>query len=133
MIKRMSKCWVHTNVYKLLSSEVTMYIHRLIYRDLHTLILINVLIGLIASWKQPVYYNYDTPMTKDILYSIISRLHSVGYHVIAIVSDMGPSNVGLWHKLGISMEKTSFEHPIGTYIRIKIIDLLINYQKNIYL
>jgi len=74
--------------------------------------LINVLIGLIASWKQPVYYNYDTPMTKDILYTIISSLHSVGYHVIAIVSDMGPSNVGLWHNLGISMEKTSFEHPI---------------------
>jgi len=51
------------------------------------------------------------PMTRDILYTIISSLHSVGYHVIAIVSDMGPSNVVLWHNLGISMEKT-FEHSI---------------------
>jgi len=25
---------------------------------------------------------------------------------------MDPSNVGLWHNLGISIEKISFEHPI---------------------
>lgn len=48
-----------------------------------------IFLGLVASWKQPVYYNYDTPMTKQILSNIICSLYEVGYNVVAIVSDMG--------------------------------------------
>lgn len=69
-------------------------------------------LGLVASWKQPVYYNYDTQMTKQILTNIIGNLYEIGYNVVAIVSDMGPSNVGLWRDLCISMDRTHFEHPV---------------------
>ncbi|XP_029341258.1 uncharacterized protein LOC103311969 [Acyrthosiphon pisum] len=50
--------------------------------------------GLIGNWKQPIYYNYDTPMNKDILLKIIEELYKVGYDVVATVSDMGPTNIG---------------------------------------
>lgn len=51
-------------------------------------------------------------MTKQILTNIICNLYEIMYNVVAIVSDMGPSNVGLWRDLGISMDKTYFEHPV---------------------
>lgn len=54
---------------------------------------------------------YDTRMTKDILFNIITALHESGYNVVSTVSDMGPTNVSLWNTLGISINKTYFDHP----------------------
>lgn len=34
-------------------------------------------------------------MTKNILFDIISEIHKVGFEVVGIVSDMGPTNIGL--------------------------------------
>jgi len=51
--------------------------------------------GIIKSWKQVVYYNYDTPMTSDILLEIITNLYSIGYTVVSVTSDMDPTNMGL--------------------------------------
>jgi len=48
--------------------------------------------GLVSSWKQPVFYKYDTPMTPEILNDIICNLHDIGFNVISIVNDMGPTN-----------------------------------------
>jgi len=52
-------------------------------------------------------------MDKDILLKIIEELYKVGYDVVATVSDMGPTNIGLWRTLNINMENTSFKHPIS--------------------
>ncbi|CAI6376209.1 unnamed protein product [Macrosiphum euphorbiae] len=68
--------------------------------------------GLLSNWKQPIFYNYDTSMTKELLNNIIQALHENGFNVIAIVSDMGSSNVGLWRDMGISITNTSFKHPM---------------------
>lgn len=51
-------------------------------------------------------------MTKDLLYTIIIELNKIDFHVVAITSDMGATNVGLWRSLDVSVENTSFEHPI---------------------
>lgn len=53
-------------------------------------------------------------MTVDILNDIIAKLYNIGYNVVAVVNDMGPSNIGLWRNLNISVEKTSFQHPISS-------------------
>lgn len=50
-------------------------------------------------------------MTKELLFSIINELHDIGYDTVAIVNDMGPSNIGLWRDLNISITNSSFEHP----------------------
>jgi len=42
-------------------------------------------------------------MTKELLFDIIKELHNIGYDTIAIVNDMGPSNMGLWRNLNISI------------------------------
>lgn len=50
-------------------------------------------------------------MTKELLFNIIEELHKIDFNVIAMVSDMGPSNMGLCRTLNISIENTTFEHP----------------------
>ncbi|CAI6361011.1 unnamed protein product [Macrosiphum euphorbiae] len=66
--------------------------------------------GLTSNWKQPIFYDYDTKMTKELLFNIIEELHKIDFNVIAMVSDMGPST-WLWRTLNISIENTTFEHP----------------------
>jgi len=37
--------------------------------------------GIISSWKQPIYYNFDEPITKEISFYMIQSLESIGYKV----------------------------------------------------
>nr|CAI5828466.1 unnamed protein product [Callosobruchus analis] len=64
--------------------------------------------GLISHWKQPVYYQFDQTMTKDILQNVISELYDANFIVIGITSDMGAGNVGLWSKLDVGHNKNCF-------------------------
>lgn len=68
--------------------------------------------GLFGKWKQPVYFDFDTRMTKEIIFQIIEELHKINYNVVACVSDCGPTNQGFWTSLKISIDKTFFEHPV---------------------
>lgn len=67
--------------------------------------------GIIGSWKQPVYYQFDQKMTKDIIFSIIVSVEEAGFPVCATVCDMGGANRGLLTSLDISSEKTHFTNP----------------------
>lgn len=69
--------------------------------------------GLVSKWKQPIFYNYDTPMTVEILMEIISKLHHIGFAVVAVVSDLGPTNQGLWKSINVSYNQPNFEHPVS--------------------
>jgi len=51
-------------------------------------------------------------MTKDLLLTIITKLNQCGFDVVALVSEMGLSNIGLWKSLNITTENTFFTHPI---------------------
>lgn len=51
-------------------------------------------------------------MTKELIEMIIGKLHKINFNVIAMVCDMGPSNMSLWRSLDISITKTFFEHPV---------------------
>lgn len=51
--------------------------------------------GLAAPWKQPVMIDFDTKMTKSILFNIIEELDMIGYKVICCVCDCGGGNLGL--------------------------------------
>jgi hypothetical protein len=50
--------------------------------------------GLCSNWKQPINYNFDQPVTKTILETVITSLHNANYSVVAMVSDMGSTNNG---------------------------------------
>lgn len=51
--------------------------------------------GIIGGWKQPVFYDFDCKMTKDLLIQIITEVEKAGFPVHAAVCDLGGSNQGL--------------------------------------
>lgn len=70
--------------------------------------------GLFSAWKQPVFYSFDAPMTKKILFGIIADLHDANYKVVSIVSDMGIGNQKLWSELNVAYNKNCFfKHPVN--------------------
>lgn len=76
--------------------------------------------GLTMSWKQIVYYNFDTNMKKDILFDIIQKVEAAGFHLVAMVSDLGSTNVSLWNSLGIHINNTSFTNPAASTRQIHV-------------
>ncbi|KFM77868.1 Transposable element P transposase, partial [Stegodyphus mimosarum] len=70
--------------------------------------------GLFNNWKQPLFVDFDRRMTNAILFSVISKLHQIGYKVVAVVSDMSGSNHTLWKTLQINENKSWCMHPISS-------------------
>nr|CAD7613031.1 unnamed protein product [Timema genevievae] len=56
-------------------------------------------------------YNFDTPMTANLLRQLIIQLESIKYPVLSVTSDMGGSNRSVWKELGVSTTKSSFNNP----------------------
>ncbi|KAJ8865689.1 hypothetical protein PR048_033209 [Dryococelus australis] len=50
--------------------------------------------GLASKWKRPIFYDFDTEVTRDLLFHVIKKLEQRGF-IVAIVCDMGGSNQGL--------------------------------------
>lgn len=68
--------------------------------------------GLFSGWKQPVYINFDTKMTSDVLNLIVTELHNINFKVAACVSDCGGGDVGFWRELEITPGNVSIPHPV---------------------
>lgn len=64
--------------------------------------------SIFGGWKQPIYYSFDSNMTKDILMEAVKRLGDAGYETVAMAIDMGDANVGVWKQLGVSINKPYF-------------------------
>lgn len=67
--------------------------------------------GLVGSWKQPIFYDFDCDMSKETLFDIIHKVEAAGFPILAMVNDLGPTNVKLWNSLGIDINNTSFTNP----------------------
>lgn len=72
--------------------------------------------GIASKWKQPIFVDFDTKMTKQILIDIIDRLNKIGFKVVCCVSDCGGGNVGLWKELEVNHENPIFDTPNGQSI-----------------
>lgn len=80
--------------------------------------------GLFSKWKQPVYYKFDTPVTKEVLNDVITKLFECGFTVVATTSDLGSSNQKLWKSLNIGTDekqKCFFIHPSNDQYRIYVL------------
>jgi hypothetical protein len=73
--------------------------------------------GLFSNWKQPIYLDFDKKMTPDVLLTLIEKLFEISFNVVAIVSDCGGTNVGLWKNLRIT---TSIPFPPTTYLSLQM-------------
>lgn len=67
--------------------------------------------GLFSKWKQVIYVDFDKKMCRNILDTVITKLQNIEYNVVAIVSDCGGGNVGLWKELEVTTDKVYFESP----------------------
>lgn len=76
--------------------------------------------GILYNWIQPLYYDYDQKMTKDLLCDLIEATEKAGYPVHGIVCDMAGANQGLLKSLGINMSNTSFHNPINSERQIHV-------------
>lgn len=69
--------------------------------------------GVCSPWKQ-IIYDFDCPLVKKTLFSLISRVEAAGFPVVACVSDLGPTNVRLWNTLNVTPEKPHFTNPAAS-------------------
>ena len=70
---------------------------------------IAVLRGIVSGWKQQIFFDYDSPMTKELLFRIINSVEENQIEVRDVVCDLG--NRGLLTSLGITPEKPYFQNP----------------------
>lgn len=77
----------------------------------HTKVQVAMVRGICDKWKQPLFYQFDKKMTKDLLFEIISSLENAGYLVYSMTSDLGADNQALWKALNINLENNSFPNP----------------------
>ncbi|CAH1955417.1 unnamed protein product [Acanthoscelides obtectus] len=74
--------------------------------------------GLLSKWKQPIYYEFDQSMMKYIIEKIVAELFRANFIVVAITSDMGTGNTGLWSQLGVGHQNCFFNHPCDNSLKI---------------
>lgn len=75
---------------------------------------------IIGNWKQPIFYEFDCKMSQDVLFNVISQIESAGFHVVAMVSDLGPTNRGLLTELGITPQTPYFINPIHSTEKVYV-------------
>ena len=68
--------------------------------------------GLVRNFRIPIFADFDTPVTKELLTELITKVEEAGAEVIAEVNDMAPDNVGLWKSMGVTPERPYFVHPL---------------------
>ena len=75
--------------------------------------------GLGSGHKEPLFYDFDTPMTFELLTEIIIKTEKTGAHVRNVVMDMG--NQSLLSKLKVYSGQFTFPHPTRSGESIAII------------
>jgi Transposase protein len=65
--------------------------------------------GLCSKWKQPIYFDFDTAMKKDLLLFIIRSVEEIGIRVYGTTFDLG--NHGLLSSLGVTPDRPFFFNP----------------------
>lgn len=69
--------------------------------------------SLFGKWKQPIYYGFDDNHMESKLEKIVVRMENVGFPVVAIVHDLGSTNLRVWNNFKIDPvnSKASFKNP----------------------
>jgi len=70
--------------------------------------------GICSKWNQPIFYNYDTTMTSELLSEIIVKVENAGYNVTSIVHDFDTQNQSLWKSQSVSLDNPYFINPADT-------------------
>ena len=74
--------------------------------------------GICERWKQVVAYHLtgrsiDGSELYRVVVDIIKQASAIGFKVVAVTSDIGPSNRAMWRKAGIESKRDSLVSCIG--------------------
>jgi len=78
--------------------------------------------SLFGKWKNPIFFQFDCRITKDIYNNLAKALHSAGYYLIANVCDSHLSNKTFYKSMGVTVNAPFFIHPITKKICICLHD-----------
>ncbi|CAG7825644.1 unnamed protein product, partial [Allacma fusca] len=87
--------------------------------------------ALCGSWKQPVFYQFNSNMTRTLLNEIIVKVEQAGFQVKAIVCDLGSENRAFFKELGITASSVSFPNPVNANTRVYVFADIPHCLKNI--
>lgn len=76
---------------------------------------------LFDKWKQVIYYKADQSLIPHIIENVISNLYDAGFTVVAITTDLGPSNNKVWAQLNIRINDSQncfFLHPKDQNLKV---------------
>lgn len=82
-----------------------------IFRGPHNYVQVMLVRPLVGKWMQPIYYNFDSAVSKDLLMETIHVIENTGFKLRGFVSDMGPCNRKLLNVLNVSYEKSFITNP----------------------
>lgn len=99
-------------------SDICYDVKQDVMRGPHKNVQVVVVRSLVGKWKQPVFYNFDCSMTKELFYEIVQKVESTGFKVRGFVGDMGGSNQKLLSELGISANNSNVKSPVDENRRI---------------
>jgi hypothetical protein len=77
--------------------------------------------GLTFCYKQPVYVGFDKAMTPELLKEVICATEKEGFHIVAVVSDMGSTNQTLFRKMNVTETEPFFGNPADPSRRIFVL------------
>ncbi len=84
----------------------------------HSKVQVGILRGLLHKWKLPIFFAFDTAMTKNILLEIISKAEQHKARIRGIACDLG--NQKLFAELGFSESQCWFLNPADSSRRIYV-------------
>jgi hypothetical protein len=67
--------------------------------------------GLCSGWKYPIFCEFDTALSKTVLFEIIMALEALGVKMLIATCDQGSKNLGLARQLGVTEDNVKFENP----------------------
>ena len=71
-----------------------------------------------GNWKQPIFYNFDCPITPSLLTEIIQAIEAVGFKVRGFVGDMGPQNQKLLKTLNVNIGSSYIANPVESQRKV---------------
>lgn len=87
----------------------------------HKTVQVGMVRGLFDKWKQTIFYDYDKPLTTDIVNNIISVLYDADYIVVAFTCDLSPTNGKVLKDMNVgigSSQNSYFPHPCNKKYKV---------------
>ncbi|KAJ8875268.1 hypothetical protein PR048_023163 [Dryococelus australis] len=77
----------------------------------HSNVQVAMILGPFASWKQPIFYDFDVTMASELLKNIIREFEAYGICVVSVTCDMRWENAEVWKELNVNTAKVFCDVP----------------------